>query len=200
MSPKLKLAFTSGCFVMIGVAMSAHAGMVVNTSMENSVDLDRSIRGDNPPVEWGLADAENIPDSASASLASHILDQERAPLLQPCCSVVRFVPDFNPPPADLDVRPYLDSESLSQHLSVSNTDGGMSNINAASITPTHGREPYVMLIAGLGLLGLAISLHRKSENKESEATSFSSHIHQRQARELYTPQHSADVPSGLKFT
>lgn len=196
------LAFILSCLSagIMGVMMPAHAAIVISNSFESTAMLDRSLLASDSTAPGSWTGSENAGGSA-AFRETPPADGVQYDFLQACCSGVSLTPGISHAPADLDTLAYADYASPPESFSVMvmRTLDEATVLIAADTTPTPGREPYVMLIIGLSLLGLAAALYPKSANKVPAETR-ASHFSGWNKREPRSPPPSTDVPSRLNFT
>lgn len=191
------LAFILSC-LSFGIMMSAQAALVVSDSYDSMAMLDRSFLSSDLSAPGSWAGSENAGGSP-AFRDTPLADGAQYDFLQACCSGVSLTPSISLAHADSGPLAYADSASPPGGFSVMRTSEEATGLIAADTTPTPGREPYIMLIVGVSLLGLAAALYPRSANKvpaETSASDFSGW----NKREPRRPPPSTDTPSSLNFT
>ena len=194
------LAFILSCisFGIMGVMMPAQAAIVFSDSYGSTAMLARSLLSSDLSSPGSWAGSENAGGS-SAMHETPLADGAQYDFLQACCSGESLAPGISLASADSDPLAYADSISPLADFSAIHTSVEPTVLIAADTPPTPGREPYVMLIFGLSLLGLAAVLYPKSANTVPAQTR-ASHFSGWNKREPRSPPLSTDVPSRLNFT
>ena len=194
------LAFILSCisFGIMGVMMPAQAAIVFSDSYGSTAMLGRSLLASDLSASGSWAGSENAGGS-SALHETPLADGAQYDFLQACCGGVSLAPGISLASADSDPLAYADSISPLADFSAIHTSVEPTVLIAADTPPTPGREPYVMLIFGLSLLGLAAVLYPRSANTvptETSASNFAGWNKRKPRR----PPPSTDVPSSLKFS
>ena len=114
------------------------------------------------------AGASAVTDSSPALRKTLTPVGERGALLHACCDG-EAASGLAPPAADFDPLASPGAAHPPRGLSVT-PSGNAAYLNTSGNVTTPGTEPYAMLLAGLGLLGFAVWLH-KSVNKERGSSS-----------------------------
>lgn len=135
-------------FTAFSVMMSAHAGIVIKGNIDLPHWLDHSILLSNSGVSQRFAGPlYHTGDRQSLEYA-----------IEP---VPQVAPGEVVPPTFLPGLPNLDSAPDAVKSPTSSTEEPLNIIEV----PQSGPEPYVMLLAGLGMIVVAITLHLKSTHQ-----------------------------------
>ena len=198
MYPNLSFILSCLSVSIMSVVMPAQAAIVVSDSYGSTAMLARSLLSSDLSAPGSWAGSENGGGS-SALHETPLADGAQYDFLQACCSGESLAPGISLASADSDPLAYADSTSPLADFSAIHTSVEPTVLIAADTPPPHGREPYIMLIFGLSLLGLAAVLYPKSANTVPAETSASNFAGWDKRKPRRQPP-ATDVPSSLKFS
>ena len=196
MYPNLSFILSCLSVGIMSVVMPAQAAIVVSDSYGSTAMLARSLLSSDLSAPGSWVGSENAGGS-SALHETPLADGAQYDFFQACCSGESLAPGISLD--DSDPLAYADSTSPLADFSAIHTSVEPTVLIAADTPPTPGREPYVMLIFGLSLLGLAAVLYPKSAHTAPAETSASNFAGWNK-REPRRPPPATDVPSSLKFS